>query len=120
MSKMNELSMALDEYADYLKADYNKRSASSPYKGQFTRELIVEFDMGNKFVKVIVGHATNGVPDTGRSSHSFIVLGEYKGAKNTFVTGDILKSASWRAPAKNFKRGNILNNEYGTISWAGA
>ena len=120
MSKMSNLSLALDEYADYLKADYNKRSASSPYKGQFTRELIVEFDMGNKFVKVITGHATNGVPDTGRSSHSFIVLGEYKGAKNTFKYGDILKSASWRAPAKNFARGNILDNHYGTISWAGA
>jgi hypothetical protein len=120
MSKMSELSLALDEYADYLKADYNSRTASSPYKGQFTRELVVEFDMGNKFIKVIVGHSTNGVPDTGRSSHSFIVLGEYKGAKNIFKHGDILKSASWRAPAKNFARGNIMENSYGSISWAGA
>ena len=111
MGKMKELAIALDEYADYLKADYNARGYSRP-----DRQLTVEFDMGNKFIKVIIGHTG----DTSRSSHSFIVLGEYKGAKNTFVTGDILKSAGWRAPAKNFKRGNILNNEYGSISWCGA
>ena len=111
MSKMAELSAALDDYADYLKANYNARGYSRP-----DRQLTVEFDMGSKFIKVIVGH-TN---DTSRSSHSFIVLGEYKGAKNTFKHGDILKSASWRAPAKNFARGNILENSYGTISWCGA
>lgn len=111
MSKMAELSMALDEYADYLKANYNARGYSRP-----DRQLTVEFDMGSKFIKVIVGH-TN---DSSRSSHSFIVLGEYKGAKNTFKHGDILKSASWRAPAKNFARGNIMENSYGSISWAGA
>ena len=111
MSRMAELSAALDDYADYLKANYNARGYSRP-----DRQLTVEFDVGSKFIKVIVGH-TN---DTSRSSHSFIVLGEYKGAKNTFKHGDILKSASWRAPAKNFARGNILDNNYGTISWCGA
>jgi hypothetical protein len=111
MSKMAELSMALDEYADYLKANYNARGYSRP-----DRQLTVEFDIGSKFIKVIVGH-TN---DTSRSSHSFIVVGEYKGKKNAFKHGDILKSASWRAPAKNFARGNIMENSYGSISWAGA
>jgi hypothetical protein len=111
MSKMSELSLALDEYADYLKANYNARGYSRP-----DRQLTVEFDMGSKFIKVIIGHTG----DTQRSSHSFIVVGEYKGAKNTFKHGDILKSASWRAPAKNFARGNIMENSYGTISWAGA
>jgi hypothetical protein len=111
MSKMSQLSMALDEYADYLKANYNARGYSRP-----DRQLTVEFDMGSKFIKVIVGHTG----DTQRSSHSFIVVGEYKGAKNTFKHGDILKSASWRAPAKNFARGNIMENSYGSISWAGA
>jgi len=111
MSKMSELSLALDEYAEYLKANYNQRGYSRP-----DRQLTVEFDMGSKFIKVIIGHTG----DTSRSSHSFIVLGEYKTAKATFKHGDILKSASWRAPAKNFARGNIMDNEYGSISWTGA
>jgi hypothetical protein len=111
MSKMSELSLALDEYAEYLKASYNARGYSGP-----DRQLTVEFDMGSKFIKVIIGHTG----DTQRSSHSFIVVGEYKGAKNIFKHGDILKSASWKAPAKNFSRGNIMENSYGSISWAGA
>ena len=111
MSKMGELSMALDEYADYLKASYNARGYSRP-----DRQLTVEFDMGSKFIKVIIGHTG----DTSRSSHSFIVIGEYQTKKATFKHGDILKSASWRAPAKNFSRGNIMENSYGSISWAGA
>ena len=111
MSKMAELSAALDDYADYLKANYNARGYSRP-----DRQLTVEFDLGSKFIKVIIGHTG----DSQRSSHSFICVDTVKGKKNTFKVGDILKSASWRAPAKNFSRGNILDYNYGTISWCGA
>ena len=112
----SNMDSALQAYADYLKADYNSRS----YSKSLNRQLVVEFDMGNKFIKVIVGHSTDGVADTSRSSHSFICVKEYQGKKNLFVPGDILKSASWRAPAKNFSRGNILEKSYGSISWCGA
>jgi hypothetical protein len=66
----------------------------------------VRFQEGSKFIKVI----------TGSSVHSFIV----KEDSGKFKKGDILKAASWAAPAKNFSRGNILTKEYGIISWAGA
>jgi len=43
--------------------------------------------------------------------------------KKGFVEGDILKAASYNAPATNFTRGNIFNLEKavanGAISWAG-
>jgi hypothetical protein len=112
----SNMEKALSDYAEYLKADYNSRS----YSKSLNRQLVVEFDMGNKFIKVIVGHSTDGVVDSHRSSHSFICVKEYQGKKNLFVPGDILKSASWRAPAKNFSRGNILEKSYGSISWCGA
>jgi len=35
-----------------------------------------------------------------------------------FKMGDILKAASWRAPAKNSARGNVLEAGY-SIQWTG-
>jgi len=110
----SDMDSALQDYADFLKAEYVSRGASWAKSG-FDRQLVVEFDKGSKFIKVIVGHSTDGVRDSSRSSHSFIVLKSDK-----FQYGDILKSASWRAPAKNFARGNVLKKDYGTISWCGA
>jgi hypothetical protein len=66
----------------------------------------IRIEEGKKFIKVI--------KDT--SVHSFIVIAD----DGKFKRGDILKAASWRAPAKNFARGNILNNNYANISWTGA
>ena len=110
----SDMDSALQDYADFLKAEYVSRGASWAKSG-FDRQLVVEFDKGSKFIKVIIGYSTDGVRDPSRSSHSFIVLKSDK-----FQYGDILKSASWRAPAKNFARGNVLKKDYGTISWCGA
>ena len=110
----SDLDSALQDYADFLKAEYVSRGASWAKSG-FDRQLVVEFDKGSKFIKVIIGYSTDGVRDPSRSSHSFIVLKSDK-----FQYGDILKSASWRAPAKNFARGNVLEKSYGSISWCGA
>ena len=110
----SDLDSALQDYADFLKAEYVSRGASWAKSG-FDRQLVVEFDKGSKFIKVIIGYSTDGVRDPSRSSHSFIVLKSDK-----FQYGDILKSASWKAPAKNFARGNVLKKDYGTISWCGA
>jgi hypothetical protein len=44
----NELNVALQEYANFLKANYASRSPNTR-----NRQLVVEFDKGNKFIKVI-------------------------------------------------------------------
>lgn len=66
----------------------------------------IRVEEGNKFIKVI----------TDTSVHSFIVIAD----TGKFKKGDILKANSWKAPAKNFARGNIINNDYNNVRWTGA
>ena len=82
---------------DYSKGNTNERMFNE-YKDGF--KTIV----GQKFIKITNG---NGVK-------AFIV----KQDDGKFKMGDILKPASWRAPAKNSARGNVLEGNY-AIQWTG-
>ena len=82
---------------DYSKGNSNERMFNE-YKDGF--KSIV----GQKFIKITNG---NGVK-------AFIV----KEDNGKFKRGDILKPASWRAPAKNSARGNVLDGGY-AIQWTG-
>ncbi len=82
---------------DYSKGNNNERMFNE-YKDGF--KSIV----GQKFIKITNG---NGVK-------AFIV----KQDNGKFKMGDILKPASWRAPAKNSARGNVLEGGY-AIQWTG-
>lgn len=64
----------------------------------------LRYQEGKTFIKII----REG------SVHSFIV----KEGNKQFQEGDVLKAASWKAPAKNFARGNILNNDLNNIDWS--
>ena len=101
-----DMDMALTEYADYLRADYGRWTNESglvPYD--------VEFKRGQKFVKVI--NKSNGGH---RSVHSFVCVK----AHDQWQVGDILKAASWASPAQNFRRGNVLRQEWSAVHWTGA
>lgn len=105
---------ALNNYLEHIKADY----AGWSKRGDPIREsMIKEFDAGisyevhRKFVKVITGQAGGNT-----SVHSFIMLED----DGKFKRGDILKAASWRAPAKNFARGNVLDLTFDRVRWTGA
>ena len=93
-----ELDIALQEYAEHLIENY----------GRPDMNFKVDFIEGRNYIKVAVG--TNG-----RSSHSFIVVKPTKG----FKFGDILKAATWKAPATNFVRGNVLTGDFKHIQWCG-
>lgn len=101
MGKFKELSIAIDEYVDHIRNDYQKSA--------YARNKKYYYEIGSKYVHVIM-------EDNQRSSHSWIVIKEDK----KFKLGDILKSASWKAPARNFARGNVVEGNFQHIRWCGA
>lgn len=128
---MNE---AMDAYLDHIRANYKswRRESLSKFfetnninwrrKAELDQEIqddeqIKEFcdglviEPGSKYLKVVSGRAGGG-----RSVHSFVCLKD----SGKFKKGDILKAASWAAPARNFARGNVLEGNFGSVTWTGA
>ena len=95
---------------DAMVTDYGKFNSSHNTNDTVRNDMFEEYKdgfktmTGQKFIK-----ATNR-----NSVKSFIV----KTAHGRFKMGDILKPASWRAPAKNSARGNVLEGGY-AIQWTG-
>jgi hypothetical protein len=94
--------------ADYLSwmtiADTGPDHIQSKFIDEYNSQIRIE--EGSKYFKVIQRN----------SVHSFVVKKD--GGK--FRAGDILKPASWRAPATNFARGNVLDGTLDRIRWTGA
>lgn len=105
MGIYNELDLALQEYVKHLADDYAKN-------GYNNKDFY--YEIGRKYVHIIMQDTyKNSLMQ--RSSHSWVMINDDK----KFKQGDILKSASWNAPARNFKRGNVLTGEFKNIRWCG-
>lgn len=87
----------LEAYRQHLIRDYKTYSA-----GTDASHFDVQFEPGSKYTKVLA------VSWNSRSAHSFID-----------AQGKIWKAASWKAPAKNFTRGDITTGNFGTTRWCG-
>ncbi len=102
----------LNAYLEAIKADFRKWSTCKD--GSVAQSIldnsIVRFEAGLKIVETQLYYKVI----SGSGVHSFIV--KVDGPK--FKAGDILKAATWKAPAKNQARGNIFG-EY-RIRWTGA
>jgi hypothetical protein len=104
----------LQAYADFIKQDYINWSRGGPFgtkpltdtQEKMIADFTVDFEFGSSYIRVV---------QSGRSAHSFIVVKPGK-----FPVGTILKSASWKAPAKNFARGNVMTGDFKRIRWTGA
>lgn len=111
MTKINIADSAMQKYLNHIKADYAKWSAPRS-NDPFVQDMINEFNsdlsykVSPKYIKVI----KKG------SVHSFVV----NDLNNKFPLGSILKAASWKAPALNFKRGCVLSENFSCIGWTGA
>lgn len=100
--KSETLLAGIGKMIDAMVADYGKNNTNermfNEYKDGFKTIT------GQKFIKVV----------NNNSVKAFIV----KEDGGRFKMGDILKPASWRAPAKNSPRGNVLEAGY-AIQWTG-
>ena len=76
--------------------DYNSGTKLESMKEEFANSWVVK--EGPKYIKII----RKG------SVHAFIVKKDFK----HFKSGDVLKPASWAAPALNSPRGNVLEGNY--------
>lgn len=104
-AKMADLAVALIGYKDAILADYAKFRKDMDHTWDEDK-FGVEFDVGSKYVKVITISGGGS-----RSVHSFVEKSN----------GDIWKAASWKAPAKNFTRGNVyqIPSYQKNLRWTG-
>lgn len=104
----------IQELLEAIKQDYigwGGSSKNDSVKQQMAKEFCegLDYSEGKKYIKI-----TKTLGANQRSVWGFIVKED--GPK--FRKGDILKAASWQAPALNSPRGNILDGGY-TIRWTG-
>ena len=75
----------------------------------------IEFKQGRNYIKVIAG---DDYEKNGELTHKRVVGFIVKKATKGFQVGDILKAAGWNAPALNFARGHVEDEEL-KLNWAG-
>jgi hypothetical protein len=114
MASFNVPVSLLNQYAEHIKADYIKwwgARGGEKHVKQMIAEFGIDFEPGSKYIKVV--KTKNGIVE---SVHSFICNKDGK-----FPKGTILKAASFKAPATNFARAFIgdQNSWQGRVVWTG-
>ena len=110
-----DLNAAIEKLFDKAAEDYRRWSEASDRSEARIEEAIAEFrgslavDGGRKYLRIITERSHGGA-----SCWGFIVID-----KNhpKFSYGDLLKPASWKAPATNAARGNIFEDY--AVRWTG-
>jgi len=91
----------IDQWLDALKEKSNNHL---PVDGRTIRYVL---EPGRKYIKVVREEFwDNNIGRVSKSVHAFIEVS----------TGDIYKAASWKAPAKNGARFNVVNDNAALIA----
>ena len=104
-TELNALIQAINE--DYLMWQGASGKPRTEIQARMYDEFVqsVRVDEGSKYIKIVKQGSVWG----------FVVKTD---KDKKFRRGDILKAASWAAPARNKARGNILDGGY-QINWTG-
>ena len=124
--KHKEVKTGMENLMTHMKNDYNGWSMRGRTVHSDTEEFIrvteirermekefadgIGYDVNTKYIKVFSDAGG------GKSVCCFVVITE---TDKKFRFGDILKPAGWRTPARNFARGNILENDFHGVHWTG-
>jgi hypothetical protein len=106
------IDIAINNLFDVIGKDFAAWRARGEYGsendyGEMVDNLHVE--EGRKYLKVVKKMGSQEMV------WGFIVKKDDK----KFRAGDILKAASWAAPARNQARGNILDGDFSWVRWTG-
>ena len=124
MSNVREsVEAGVEAMLEHMRDDYRAWSSlSAKYDGESENRMRIKSEMekdyadnlrysvGSKYIKVI---------NSARNSNcveAFVVNTEND---KKFRLGDILKPAGWAAPARNFRRGNVLDRTFERVRWTG-
>ena len=124
--KHKEVKTGMSNLMTHMIDDYNGWSMRSRTVHSDTEEFIrvteirermekefadgIGYDVNKKYIKVFTKAGSS------KSVACFVVITE---TDKKFRFGDILKPAGWAGPARNFARGNILENDFRGLRWTG-
>ena len=103
------ITAAIDDYKLFMPPKKNHDSVQIGVRQKMCDEFTTNWKIknGSKYVKIMVKN--------GGSVWGFVVNTDND---KKFKKGDILKAASFAAPARNAARGNVLDGDY-DINWTG-
>ena len=94
---------------NWIANDFERRDPDRTTANQEFRDSLA-IEEGSKYLKITKRLGTQ------RMAWGFVVKTE---SDKLFKQGDILKAASWSAPARNKARGNILQGDFSWVRWTG-
>ena len=107
LPSVSDFDSALNTLVENIHRDYDTWSCRSHYKSE-PKRVSITVKLGRKFIKIIRDTSVWGFVAKADGTHMGVPM----------KTGDVLKAASYNAPAKH-TRGNIFDNNQNYFRWTG-